>query len=322
MSFFSGMLPGIREARGPLAAGFLWLAAAYLWLAGAVGDITKSPAGARIRGLENEFGVVPLVAVLGLAAYLLGSLSIALTDRLSEIGTAQAQRLVDAERTYYVVRNQPRWQAAQRVEPGSVGATRRVLSRILILHVPIRTNGASSVYRRIDEVLGERDAHEIPDIFVSLADHPSAVYDDGPGHDPRSEQQERRALWLFDQAVFGEIFSGDIATRLLTAPDLHPLYQEHDRHRAEAELRFAAAIPGFVLALAIVTTSGLPVISSAVALILAAAFSLMVYLQGVDRRAKAGDVLAIAVGNGLISTPTLELAVRDQIRRRSEPDPP
>lgn len=76
----AALLPGFREVRGPLVAGFLWLL--FVWL---TFDIDFPPADQVAEGepLERIYELAPLVqgvgstVVLSVAAYLVGSLAIA-----------------------------------------------------------------------------------------------------------------------------------------------------------------------------------------------------------------------------------------------------
>jgi hypothetical protein len=61
------LLPGLRELRAPLAAGFLWLFAAWLAFEGAIPE----PAGA--PEFFDQFEAVGAAAALTFAAYLVGS---------------------------------------------------------------------------------------------------------------------------------------------------------------------------------------------------------------------------------------------------------
>jgi hypothetical protein len=84
------LLPGVRELRAPLAAGYLWLLLAWIIM----GDRFPTRAEAERAGgpLGRLYAVEPLVATAGLlviasvAAYLIGSLTTqALVPRLQRI---------------------------------------------------------------------------------------------------------------------------------------------------------------------------------------------------------------------------------------------
>lgn len=78
---FASLLPGIREIRAPLAAGYVWLAFAYL-VADAPVDVSASlgpfsELATRIGGL----GTVAVASVLSFGAYLVGGVSTDLFGR-------------------------------------------------------------------------------------------------------------------------------------------------------------------------------------------------------------------------------------------------
>ena len=79
----ASVLPGLRELRVPLSAGFLWLLA--LWFAieptlPAV-DEASGPVASAYR-LSGALSVIGLGAALAFAAYIVGSLSVFLFSRL------------------------------------------------------------------------------------------------------------------------------------------------------------------------------------------------------------------------------------------------
>ncbi len=74
MNFITQLLPGLRDVRGPLIAGYLWLFAGWLLLAGHLPD--RDAAGVYARSFEvgDVLGRAGLAAAVSIAAYLLGSL--------------------------------------------------------------------------------------------------------------------------------------------------------------------------------------------------------------------------------------------------------
>jgi hypothetical protein len=92
LAVLSNLLPGIRELRAPLAAGYLWLLAAWLFLA----DVLPSRTEVDSDGVERIYRLQPLVSDIGVAivasvaAYVLGSIVI---DLQTGIGRALTNRV-------------------------------------------------------------------------------------------------------------------------------------------------------------------------------------------------------------------------------------
>jgi hypothetical protein len=75
----SSLLPGVREIRAPLAAGFLWLLALALLLEGSIPPYEQATGVFRLAyDLHALLSVVGVSAVSSFAAYLAGTLSVAL----------------------------------------------------------------------------------------------------------------------------------------------------------------------------------------------------------------------------------------------------
>ena len=71
MSVLTNLLPGLRDLRAPLSAGFLWLFVIYL----AVAPLDADPDGVvgTVDDLRKDLGPVAQTAALAFAAYILGS---------------------------------------------------------------------------------------------------------------------------------------------------------------------------------------------------------------------------------------------------------
>ncbi|MGV2985905.1 hypothetical protein ACNPNP_19615 [Microbacterium sp. AGC85] len=99
MNLLSTIMPGIREARTPLAVGVLWLIAAYMAVVPPWGDTLENAPG--IRWLASQLNAIPqvyLVGGLAFASYLVGA-------ALQPLSTLLARRLLkpftDAQRGGY-----------------------------------------------------------------------------------------------------------------------------------------------------------------------------------------------------------------------------
>src|SRR6185437_6366160 len=77
-SMLTSLLPGIRELRAPLAAGYLWLAAVWILFAHDVpARHDADGAWADAYRFVDAASVFGLAAAISFAAYLIGTLSVA-----------------------------------------------------------------------------------------------------------------------------------------------------------------------------------------------------------------------------------------------------
>jgi len=84
------------------------------------------------------------------------------------------------------------------------------------------------------------------------------------------------------------------------------MYQEHTRHRSEAELRFGVALPTVAIGF-VVGVGSTPAVTALVTFAATVAAGAL-FVQAASRSKSAGDIIAVAVGDSLISTPTLDVA--------------
>lgn len=89
----SSLLPGLRQLRGPLAAGYLWLL--LFWLA--FGDELPTSDESKAGALDRAYRLEPVLSQLGLAvvgsvaAYVIGSIVIDMQVRIAQLATATPQ---------------------------------------------------------------------------------------------------------------------------------------------------------------------------------------------------------------------------------------
>lgn len=75
MNFITQLLPGVRDIRGPLVAGYLWLFSGWLLLADYLPSRnTNVDAYTNVIEVGDSLGRVGIVAAVSVAAYLVGSL--------------------------------------------------------------------------------------------------------------------------------------------------------------------------------------------------------------------------------------------------------
>src|SRR5262245_48493714 len=78
---FTSLLPGIRDLRAPLAAGYVWLLFGWLVFEPRYGmPTTGSPLYLDTLALIQKISPVALAVAVSFAAYLVGSLSLALME--------------------------------------------------------------------------------------------------------------------------------------------------------------------------------------------------------------------------------------------------
>jgi hypothetical protein len=91
----ASLLPGVRELRAPLAAGYLWLLAAWLLFYDNVPSKEEaSGAVDALCGLNDAATAIGLAIALSFLAYIIGSLSQALTDSLVRVHELAGQELL------------------------------------------------------------------------------------------------------------------------------------------------------------------------------------------------------------------------------------
>jgi hypothetical protein len=93
MNILTSLLPGLRELRAPLAAGYVWLTALALALAvGArTGAVDPTSLESDIDDAYHALGVAGRLAVVTFAAYIVGVISTSITTALSRAERARRQ---------------------------------------------------------------------------------------------------------------------------------------------------------------------------------------------------------------------------------------
>lgn len=85
---FASLLPGIRELRAPLAAGYLWLLVTWLLIHDYVPPASQAPRRiVDLYSLAEWVGKPGLFAILSFAAYVLGIFSLAATRLITRVGS-------------------------------------------------------------------------------------------------------------------------------------------------------------------------------------------------------------------------------------------
>jgi hypothetical protein len=328
------LLPGLRELRAPLAAGYLWLFGAWLAFEG---DFPE-PAGA--AEFFEQFEAVGAAAALTFAAYLLGSF---LTDLFGFLWTAvrlfrvgpifkspesypqtvterRRRRERDlAERFKRLIRREPksprqRKRLRERLrERRDRRKHRRLRERLIRIQAaePLSPEGAAA----IDEV-SKRAVRRIPEERRKDVDRRLFVDDGytvrGPGG-PRWMVGRRISYEPRELKVTGSDDAGDVlALRVAVAlgdeldtarfrllSEQRDLFHEVDRLSAEGEFRLAVS-PALALIAAVLASS-----ESLLWLLTFVPIYLLILL-GIARQEQSGDRIIYAIRAGKVKTPILE----------------
>jgi hypothetical protein len=93
LNFITQLLPGLRDVRGPLIAGYLWLFAGWLLLADRLPHRGTDDIYRHAFEVGEALGRVGLAAVVSVAAYLIGSLQQAIIGSIDSTYESLKQRI-------------------------------------------------------------------------------------------------------------------------------------------------------------------------------------------------------------------------------------
>lgn len=203
MGILASALPGFRDLRAPLTAGYIWVVFAYLLFAPDLQERPADPVGAALYDLAETIGPIWTAVAFGTVAYLLG----AITEGIIEFAVRPFDRRV-AVRTYLHRRRLPS-DDLDHVES----------------QLAFGSGSIAEEFERGDTLIRQRMARR-SDLEESTA-----------------MKEELRALERFaaeqDRAASRE---PDLPATLLVA-EKPTLYAEVDRLRAESDLRLAVFPP-------------------------------------------------------------------------------
>lgn len=278
---FMSLLPGIRDLRAPLAAGYLWIAFAWVCVFDRVpGREQASGLLGGVYELADDLGTGPTLIIVSFIAYLLGAV-LAVTG----MPPLSALRSVAGDGYWRLVRGQLSRetidQIKARVQQVREAAFQRPLPEpdaSIAAASPIELELPSSGGPGLAQAVSEYNAAGV-DVPSGPHSWPTAVWESFP--------------WRLADGLLRE--SEQLVTRLRL--ESQALFDEYDRARGEAELRLSVAPPIAALALALgIRWSGW----FALGVIGAAA---LMY-SGLGKARQARDVLAQACLAGTV-TPTL-----------------
>jgi hypothetical protein len=321
MSFLSNALPGFRELRAPLAAGYIWLLAIYVAIEPHVPD-AKHAHGlyATLLHLRDAASSVGLAVAVSFAAYLVGAISEGVLgrfwqeDRLASVGspiwaapyTSKGKDALEAE----VLAHGRRLGEVQPPSAPYGWAT------------PFVTNIASDspeLNSLIEEYRVSSDpfpgiAGDLVYVYV-----PFAYRRDSPWR--QDHLVKPNEAWAAVSKFLSDRVVRDFRLmRIRLMGKETELFAVADRLQAEAEFRFAIVPP--LAALAIAVASRVEWYVGLVVLILTAGTLWTLARQGILRLRQSGDTLLDALRVGRVASPTLELldaAVPDDGRSRRDP---
>ncbi|OXM56177.1 hypothetical protein CFP71_14300 [Amycolatopsis thailandensis] len=289
-AMLSSLLPGLRELRAPLAAGYVWLLG--LWLAlrpGLPPDVHATGVYKDLLDLGTWAGKAAIFAAATFAAYLLGTMSLAVTHWLDTIVTPLFRR----SKLRRIAWIEPKYRGRRRILRALRDAVLNKLSDRFLTDETFRDQVLSHVAGLQD--FARRAGQELPEIVAGV----------------RSGDHRRRAMddYLHRWHLLGTVVRLDVyvesakedldyvGPRLLGKED--QLYGEYDRQNAEGSLRIGLFLPlTFLVAVLAWRVSPwcLPALIVPVKLL---------YL-GSSSWAAAEQNLAVALAAERVESPTLE----------------
>jgi hypothetical protein len=291
----TNMLPGLREVRAPLIAGYILFGAIFLYVAPSytsAGQLTHHYS--ELGKLATFLGRVGLVAVLSVLCFLVGSLVVSFSQFVFWVLPAQRR---EARRALY--------------GPESAKSVRMTKPTVVQIRQIARAKSAQLVEQwqrsAVARELGDRQESSILPAFRSVAYRESA----GPPS-PETDHLDDDEI---ERSLVDDLLRAPLKERLLASEK--DVYSEIDRQDSEAELRESIILPAFVLLPALllnIDTSVIASIAFSLGYLLLLAF---LFMEARSRRIKSTTMLVNAVANGLLSTPTLD--VIDEVIQRLPP---
>jgi hypothetical protein len=267
----ASLLPGLRQLRAPLAAGFIWLVTAWLGLSELIPHRDAATGVLRdVYDLAGVAGEAGLSATAGFVAYLLGILSWQLTAGLASV-PARFRALV-AHQGY-----------RGRALPPPSRAGRLALAEAVVGELAKRA---------------ETDL----DLKATLQQAARSCQETRPLED--DDVKARLITVRLDVDRYVQDLVADLSLmplRLLDDDKKKDLYAEFDRRRAEAEFRAAVALPPVALAI-------VPAARASPWFALGLVLPLVLAVQSHLSAVSAADVLAesIRAREGVAGSPALD----------------
>jgi hypothetical protein len=296
------LLPGLREIRAPLVAGYLWCAVLWLVLESTVDRAAEDASGAVAGGarLVEALPDLGVLAVVSVAAYLLGALSLEASRPLAHA----LQKSIAAGFDHHVLWDDLTHRSP--LQPSRAGRNAledhaaTVFAALLDSRRPL---DATEGYRWV--AMSMADAARIDERNYLLDVH---------GRDEHVTQvlEAHLAEWI-------EWELNLTATRLIE--EHSELYATIDQLRAESDLRLATWLPLFVLGVA-VATIGLSLPATVGTLVATFTLCALLVAQGLRREAAAADRIVDAIILGTVTAPIIEKVERAYGQLPAHPSAP
>jgi hypothetical protein len=312
MNLLASILPGVRELRAPLAAGYLWLLNFWLWFGDALHDQGPTPGiVSKLQALEGVISTFGLAIVISFAAYLVGAVSESVSSTvLKLIGRSRALRLpwvyrflghyfygpISAQDKYADVLIEDGLDLVRQAKP-SHSVVRRKWGEI-----NIQDPSEEEVFRyHVFRVYESRAFEQSDQNGENAVATESAVE---WGFIPRRESYAGEEA-IRDSCVAAASNDMNLVRSRLMAEQT-TLYGEYDRIESEAEFRAALVPPLLVLVIAVTIIQFLQWGMESLLWLLILIPIAGLFLDALTRVRRADVVLLQAVSSGNVSSPLLE----------------
>ncbi|WP_163722587.1 hypothetical protein [Mycolicibacterium psychrotolerans] len=218
MQILASALPGFRDLRAPLAAGYMWLVFLCMLIKPDINTRPSNEVAAAVYDLAVTAGPIWIGLATGIVAYLIGSVSQAASPLLSQGMTAYFRRFDKS--------------AGERIKKGDWGRITRAYRRV----AAVGTGSQHDVIHEYEMQAAGR-----------LYQHPT-ITEDGKFVNPDKEIGEKGSAAR--RALEAEL---ELPATLLLGNE-PMLFSEADRLKAERELRLAVVPPLFVITMYLACT--------------------------------------------------------------------
>jgi hypothetical protein len=320
----ANLLPGFRDLRAPLAAGYLWLAAIWVWFAHVLPSSPNEATGflKRVYELAGAAGRPAIGIALSFTAYLLGVLMTEIVGRILQFPIIILHRL-GKYLMYYARRGGA---AIAEVLPGilfffpSLRGSRLRLNPVTDEVHEIIINELDSKYQD-DEAFRAQVRDHLTEPFV---ENLSGKILFGPSNRDdilrmASEQSYiRRDLMAAVIDTYEHTFEvnndlGYVPARIIE--EKPKIFERYDQLRSEGEFRIAVSFPIAILIIALMRQTGLHIVLGLLFICAAA----LLWLQGGRKHTAATLQLTQAIRTNPADSPPLDRMKKGTIHWLSEP---
>lgn len=312
MQILASALPGARDLRAPLIAGYLWLLLLWLGLEPHVHRAGATGALAAAFNLGDSIGKVGLTVAVSVLAYLLGCIS-------QELSPAVRRLVVIARRGLVVTADSLAFaglseQIAERID---VEQRAWLQEHRPIIHSVLATVPAQPM-RNIDERDADAYIHEkhtVRDRLDQIRDFATQA----PQRDERDAATWRRLCMFIDElltrrsALLEQVRNEMRLPANLLVGDQPELFAEVDRLRSESELRLIAVPP--LVSLTVFLSVAMSPIWLAVAPLIT-----VLAIQGTQRYEESTGTVANAAYFGKLRLVSIA-SYRDWVQQMAPPQP-